>query len=58
MIDHEMRAGLNYLPKLVTAEQRQQRSNSMRAFNRKTGKPTLTANQAPAKLRNAKGNAK
>jgi len=54
-IDHKKRQGKPYEPKPpMSDEDRQQRSLAMKAFNKRTGKATLTANAAMKRARNSK----
>ena len=54
-VDREKRTGWIYSPKPPSDELRQKLSDAMKAFHRKTGKGTLSANRAIALRRKAKG---
>jgi hypothetical protein len=53
-IDHEKRTGRAYSPNPPSVELRQKLSETMKEFNRKTGKATMTANRLIARRRKAK----
>ena len=53
--DQDKRTGWRFASKPPSDELRQNRSEAMKAFHRKTGKGTLTANRLLARGRKAKG---
>ena len=54
MIDHKKRIGRPYSPKPPSDEQRRKLSETMKAFNEKTGKLTLMGNRIAVRSRGLK----